>query len=257
MKQGILCGTKIHCASEGRSPITDRQFLTELSEVNNYDPKYRTLATYQVAEAARFLRMRPGTLRVWLKGNRLLRPPAAQRTQLSFLNLVEAHVLSALRGKFGLSMQRIRIALDELRNQWPDVGYPLATEAFFTDGKYLLVEKLGQLFNLNQGSQIEVGELIQVYLRRIDRDEIGPVRLHPFTVDPEVNPKRAEKRTVLISPYVSFGRPSITGIGVATEVVYDRFIAGDTLSEMCMDYRLTPVQIEEVLRYESAISRAA
>ena len=225
--------------------------------MNHYDPKYRTLATYQVADAARFLRMHPGTLRVWLKGSRLMRPPAAHRIQLSFLNLVEAHVLSALRGKFGLSMQRIRVALDELRHQWPDVGYPLATEEFFTDGKYLLVEKLGQLFNLNRGSQIEVGELIQVYLQRIDRDEIGPVRLHPFTVDPDVNPKRADRRTVLISPYISFGRPSITGIGVATEVAYDRFVAGDTISEMCKDYRLTPVQIEEVLRYESAISRAA
>ena len=237
--------------------MTDRNLSTGVFEMNHYDPKYRTLATYQVAEAARFLRMHPGTLRIWLKGNRLLRPTKVQRTQLSFLNLVEAHVLSALRGKFGLSMQRIRIALDELRHQWPDVEYPLATEEFFTDGKYLLVEKLGQLFNLNQGSQIEVGELIRVYLHRIDRDEIGPVRLHPFTVNPDVNPKRAEKRTVLISPYVSFGRPSISGIGIATEVVYDRFVAGDTISEMCRDYRLTPVQIQEVLRYESAISRAA
>ena len=154
-------------------------------------------------------------------------------------------------------MQRIRIALDELRHQWPEVECPLATEEFFTDGKYLLIEKLGQLFNLNRGSQIEVGELIEVYLNRIDRDEIGPVRLHPFTVDPRLNRQRANRRHVFISPYVSFGRPSITGIGVATEVVYDRFIAGDTIYEMCKDYRLTPVKLEEVLRYESAISRAA
>lgn len=225
--------------------------------MNHSDPKYRTLATYQVAEAARFLRMNPGTLRVWLKGERLMRPPAAQRTQLSFLNLVEAHVLSALRGEFGLSMQRIRIALDELRHQWPKVEYPLATEEFFTDGKYLLIEKIGQLFNLNRGSQIEVSEFIQVYLNRVDRDEIGPVRLHPFTVDPRLNRQRANRRHVFISPYISFGRPSVTGIGVATEVVYDRFIGGDTISEMCKDYRLTPVQFEEVLRYESAIRRAA
>lgn len=225
--------------------------------MNRYDPKYRTLATYQVAEAARFLRMNPGTLRVWLKGEQLMRPPAAQRTQLSFLNLVEAHVLSALRGKFGLSMQRIRIALDELRHQWPEVEYPLATEEFFTDTKFLMVEKLGRLFNLNQGSQMEISDLIQIYLHRIERDEMGPVRLHPFTVDPFVNWRRASKRTVLISPYVSFGRPSITGVGVATEVVYDRFIAGDTLNELCGDYHLSRSEIEEVLRYESAISRAA
>ncbi len=225
--------------------------------MNDKDPKYRFLATYQVAEAARFLRMHPGTLRTWLKGSGLFGLPEAPRIQLSFLNLVEAHVLSALRGRFGLSMQRIRIALNELQHQWPDAEYPLATEEFFTDGKYLIVEKLGQLFNLNRGSQIEVGELIQIYLHRIDRDEIGPVRLHPFTIDPRLNWQRANRRPVLISPYVSFGRPSITGVGVATEVVCDRFVAGDTISEMCKDYRLTPVQIEEVLRYESAISRAA
>lgn len=226
--------------------------------MTEFNPKLRYLAAYQIPVAARYLRMSPATLRHWILKNQLLKAPESRFTQLSFMNLVEAHVLSALRNRFNLSMQKIRIALNELQDQWPEVGdYPLATETFFTDGKFLMVEKLGKMINLNKGSQLEMRHLIDEYLHRIERDELGPVRLNPFTVDPQINRQRANRTPVLISPYISFGRPAVAGSGVATEVIYDRFIAGDTQKDLAEDYTLSPVDLEEILRYEATIRSAA
>ena len=61
----------------------------------------------------------------------------------------------------------------------------------------------------------------------------------------------------MISPYISFGRPVATVAGVATEVLYDRFLAGETEKELAEDYEIPPLHIQEIVRYEGNINRAA
>lgn len=57
-------------------------------------------------------------------------------------------------------------------------------------------------------------------------------------------------RTVLVDPTRSFGRPVIRGAFVRSQVVEDRFRAGDSIGQMAEDYGLSAVEIEEALRFE-------
>jgi len=55
---------------------------------------------------------------------------------------------------------------------------------------------------------------------------------------------------IQIKPGVSCGRPCIEGTGVATIFVAQRFMAGESVFNLALDYRLSKPLIEEALRYE-------
>jgi uncharacterized protein (DUF433 family) len=84
-------------------------------------------------------------------------------------------------------------------------------------------------------------------LQRIEWDTAGtPIKLYPF-----VRKKEAEEpRFIVIDPYVSFGRPTLTGTGIATAVVASIFRAGETLEALAKDYGRSVSQIEEAIRCE-------
>jgi len=93
-------------------------------------PDPREVPAYSLAEAAYYLGVPAATLRSWVagrmystaKGDRQFRPiiePAdPKRLRLSFVNLVEAHVLSALRREHkNIRLPKIRDAIAYLRTK--------------------------------------------------------------------------------------------------------------------------------------------
>src|SRR5438067_9482312 len=79
---------------------------------------------YGLAEAARYVKLPSATLRSWVLGRAyptsagiahfkpLIAPASRNPPVLSFWNLVEAHVLRALRTDHGVSVKALRAALD-------------------------------------------------------------------------------------------------------------------------------------------------
>ena len=223
----------------------------------------RHASAYGVSEVAHYLRIPAQTLRNWtsaptrLGGPIIVTPPKFEDLQqLSFVNLVEVHVLGALR-KHGVPLQQIKKGLEYFKKEFPSeyADHPLAFINFLTDGKYLLLDKLGSVINLSRLGQYEIEEVIDMYLHRIDYDESGPSVLYPFISDPSF--RKDKPKTVMISPYISFGRPVLAGRGVSTEMIYDRFNAGELIVDLAKDYGQKPGEIEEVIRYESATRAAA
>lgn len=149
---------------------------------------------------------------------------------------------------------KVRKALAYLQQQFPS-RYPLADNQFQTDGVDLFVEKLGQLVAVSQGGQLAFKEVMRAYLRRIDRDlDTKPLRLYPFVKPVSL---ADEPRHISIDPLISFGRPTIVGTGVPTDVIAGRFYAGDSLEKLATDYGITEEKIEEALRYEAPARQAA
>jgi uncharacterized protein (DUF433 family) len=58
----------------------------------------------------------------------------------------------------------------------------------------------------------------------------------------------------VIDPRVSFGRPVLAQGGVRTEVIQDRFIAGDSPREMAEDFGVNEAAILEALRFEQRLA---
>lgn len=224
----------------------------------------RELPSYTLVEAAHYLLIPVATIRSWVfgryyptrAGRRRFHPiivlPDKHRPLLSFMNLVEAHVLNAVRRQHNVRLQKVRIALDYLKTQFPS-KHPLAEQKFETDGLDLFIEQYGKLINISRDGQLAVRNLIQTYLRRIERDPKGaPIRLYPFTRArvPE------EPKAVMIDPYVSFGRPVLAGTGIATAVVAERYKAGESVDELADDYGRRRSEIEEAIRCELQVMAA-
>lgn len=98
-----------------------------MSRAKAFDPYRRRdpreIPTYQVSEAAHYLWVPERTIEAWVfgrsfktkSGERRSKPvvPADEATHLlSFVNLLELHVLAAIRREHNVTMQRIRQAVD-------------------------------------------------------------------------------------------------------------------------------------------------
>ena len=53
-----------------------------------------------------------------------------------------------------------------------------------------------------------------------------------------------------INKGVQFGQPCIAGTDVRTEIVYERFLAGEPVKILAWDYGLTEAQIQSAINYE-------
>lgn len=219
---------------------------------------------YPLAHVAHYLGVSVSTLTTWVRGRYyptdqgrefsepLIVLPDSKSGELSFINLVEAHVLLAIRRKYGVRMSQVRPALEYMRRELR-LDHPLAQAAFQTNGVSLFVDHLGNLVDASGRGQIAIRNVIQEHLERIERDPQGLAnRLFPFTRD-----WNRHRKIIVIDPFVSFGRPTLAGSGVSTAIVAERWNAGDPISTLAKDYDLTPSQVEEAIWYETAERIAA
>lgn len=221
----------------------------------------RELPLYTIAEAARVVRLHPATLRSWVLGRSyptrsghkswspLIRVADADLGRLSFANLVEVHVLSALRGK-QVRVDRIRSATKFIRDSMK-TEHPLADVDTHTDCIDVYVEYLGRLVNVSS-PQTSLRPLLERYLERIERDENGLAsRLFPITRDDGSN-----ARSILIDPSCRFGRPVLASTNLETAIVADRFLAGDSTAALAADFAIGEAAVEEAIRFESQLRAA-
>jgi uncharacterized protein (DUF433 family) len=217
----------------------------------SYDP------IYNVADVARFTRVNRATLHTWVSGRasnghaRSAMPvvfPAVsgEHTELSFINLIEAHVLFSLRQVHHVPLQRIRLAVTWLR-QTSKKDHPLAELDLKTDGRDIFVEFFNRLYSASESGQRVMPSVIDPYLSRIARDAKSglPVLFYPFTRAGTIAPTE-----VVINPAVVSGRPVISGTRIATTIIMERYRAGESVNDLATEYTVRQDQIEEAIRCE-------
>lgn len=221
--------------------------LTRLS-----DPRER--AAYTVSEVAHYLRLPPATVRYWSVGRDdyapLIDVPQRDPTLLSFLNLTELRVLAAIRRKHELKMRSIRSAIQYLARHAKgatDKRHPLISRELETDGLDLFIQRYGKLINISKSGQTAMRQIIAGALRRIDGDTSGvPIKLYPFTR----NAVDETPTMVVIDPMISAGRPVIAGTGLVTQLIAERYKAGESINDLANDYERGTEEIEEAIRCE-------
>ncbi len=201
---------------------------------------------YTLKEAARHLGLSEATLRSWVRGRSyptregerrsppLIHPPGEL---LSFNNLIEANVLAAPRQVHGVSMARVRTALEHAQR----LGYKRPLLLDLKAGlREIFIEEGGNLLALSRGSQLALREILQEYLARVERDPKGlPLRFHP----------RGKAHRVLLDPRVAFGKPVVRG--VRTQVIASRFEAGESPESLAEDYGLSLQEVREAILFEN------
>lgn len=221
--------------------------------------RLRTTPAYPFSEAAHYLNLPNSTLRSWCLGQgyaykgkprrfkRLIDLDGKPGEGLSFLNLVEAHVLAAIRRTHGVPLPKVRSALTFVGNQLR-IDRPLAHAQFQTNGVDLFVEELDRLLNVSEQGQFEMASMLRAHLKRVERDKLGvPIKLFPFT---RRSADANAHAPIEIDPRIAFGRPVLKGRAVPTAVLADRFKAGDSLHEIARDHGVSAEEIEEAIRCE-------
>ena len=157
-------------------------------------------------------------------------------------------MLAVIRRHHGVKLAKVRQAIDFVRREL-QVPRPLARQKFLTNGVALFVEHAGEMLNVSEQGQPALLDDFALALARIEfGGHGGPVLLFPFTRD--ASHRDNHPRSVVVDPARSFGRPVVAGAFVRTEVVEQRFRAGDTISEMAEDHAVPTAVIEEALRFE-------
>lgn len=218
------------------------------------------LPAYPIGEVAGFLGVPTSTLRSWTHGRRyetrdgerffepIVLVPDPDEPLMSFTNLVEAHVLSAMRRRHGIRLAKIRSALEYVTIQLGRIDHPLARVEFETDGVDLFLGQLveGQKISASEKGQAVIRDLLESHLDRIDRSPDGlACRLYPFTR----SWGHPQPRSIEIDPRRAFGRPVLAGTGIPTDLILGRCKAGEAVQEIAMDYGCDPEQIVEAIRF--------
>ena len=210
-------------------------------------------AIYSYADVDRLVGVRAGTARRWLEGysrrghfyDPVLRPEADGSDAVTWGEMVEARLLAEFRDR-DVPMHRMRPAIVELRKEFGP--YPLAHARPFLDveGREL-VRRVQDSVGLERGLQLVVirnGQLIltvqaERFSSAVEYDDRGAASLlrpQPATPDVVMDPQR------------TFGQPAIRG--VRTDVLAEGYRAGTPREDLADLYDLSPLQIDEALRYE-------
>lgn len=220
----------------------------------------RSQAAYSLAEAARYLKVAPATLRTWVAGRPypttggvgrsrpLIHPPTRQPPVLSFWNLIEAHVLRSLRTEHGVPMDAMRKAIAYAQEKLK-IDRLLLSKDLCTSGGQLLLDRYGALIELSTSGQLAMKRVFEDHLQRVEWDEWKfPVRLYPY---PSMD-GTGSHRPIAIDPQIAFGRPIVARNGVSTITLVERIDAGESIDDLAADYGLTVAEIEDAMLYERA-----
>lgn len=229
--------------------------MTKVDIYGGKNPFQMPLYTY--ADASRYLAIPRTTVAYWARGGsttgkegrQTFYPPVLSvpgRAGLSFFDLVELHVLKALRKVHGVSLDNVRAALRTAEEQL-SIDHLLLHDELRTYGGDVFIEHLGNIVALSRGGQVALKDILSEYLQRVERDSsLIPIKLYPNFEGAK------DERPVVINPRVSFGKPTVADTAISTGTIVDRIDAGESVEDVAKDYEIEPSLVISAVKYEKA-----
>jgi uncharacterized protein (DUF433 family) len=228
-----------------------------LGRMTNHRYSLLEVPNYSIPEAAQYLHVSPNTLWYWVIGERGTAPLTTIYSRrpllLSFKNLVECFVLESLKCVHGMSIKSIRTSVEELRRERQS-KYPLADHQLFTRrGKLYLEGDGNELVTLRPGGQRAFKDILQPFLKRVERNTYGiSERLFPFTRPEYLRAPEKAPSVVVIDPLVAFGKPVLVNSRISTAFLMTRRRSGASIVQLAKDYGRSETEIEEAIFLEQA-----
>lgn len=175
----------------------------------------------------------------------MIKPAGIHPRTLSFMNLLECHMLAAMRKLYDLRLPKIRRAVGHL-SAGSSFRHPLVEQPLYTDGVDILIREIDSILNISRGGQFAIPEIVSVHLQRIEYEK-GKLKFYPFVRERSSE----EPKYIVIDPSVSFGKPVVAGTGISTAVIASRFNARESVPDLAQEYGLEEKQVEEAIRWET------
>jgi uncharacterized protein (DUF433 family) len=110
---------------------------------------------------------------------------------------------------------------------------------------HLFLQQYGRLLELTPARQLAMEKIVEQFLERVNFDEA-----QFFPIERSLGGRGG--KLILLTPFVAFGRPVISRVGVSTQVIAERVNAGEERATIIRDYDLHDVEFDEALLYEAA-----
>lgn len=205
----------------------------------------KKLPAYTIAEAARYIGVNASTVQNWFRGNN----PVLSKSKglVSFIDLVQAHVLHTIRKGYHIPMKRVRIAAETLEKISGSLDC-LAHQDFYHDHRDLFLRLDEGLVSLSERGQFVNKEIIEGGLRQLAFGNDG------FTewFYPRANGELQE--AFAINPSVNYGKLCISRLGVGVDSIRDRFLAGEGIKDIAEDYGAECAEVEEAIRWHDRLA---
>lgn len=205
--------------------------------------------TYTIPEAAVFLGISRFTLFEWFSGeNQLLRPSGkvGGLPLLSFQDVTEAYAINMLRVYHRLSMQSIRLNLENIP-RFASGDQPLISDLKVLEKSLLLERQRGQErhhIDLKHG-QLVINEVADIFANRVAVNSAGRVTA--------IFPWRhwhsdTTSKPVEIDPEILTGRLVITGTRIPVNVIKGRSKT-ESIEAIAADYSIPVESVKKALMH--------
>ena len=162
---------------------------------------------------------------------------------LSFVNLVEGHVIKGLTSK-GFKTAKIRAAVEYAQRR-ENLAHPLVSQHLETAIGSLFIRRNGKYVNISGGGQFEISAFLHSYLERIDYENSQAIRFFPVV-------GRKQSKNIVVTPEVRFGKPMLVSKGITTHIIAKRAHDGETMKAISESYGLTEAEVGEAVTFEAA-----
>ena len=223
----------------------------------------KILPAYTLAEAARYVGVSEGTLRTWFRGRpayttkkgafrrsaikSILPTEAGPGEPLSFIDLIEAHILFSLRKAYKFPMRRVKKAMEYLAALDGNLML-LAHRDFFHDHTNLYLGNDTTLLTLTEQGQFADKTILESGLRQIASGNDG------FADEFFPRKDNAPQRDFVVNSSINFGQISIARLRVGAEALAARYVVGEPVAGIAEDYGAATEEIMESVRWHDRLA---
>jgi uncharacterized protein (DUF433 family) len=164
-----------------------------------------------------------------------------QSTAINFYTLIEFYTFYKLREKklSAISIKKAhKIISKELATK-----YPFAFTTISTDGKQLWYEQLGRLIDADGTRQINLKEILEPFLEKIEFDKSSGIAKRFFP--------NGKSSKIVIDPNHQFGQPIIKDTNIKAGVIYSLHLGGETESTISYLYDINKKDIDDIVSFYS------
>jgi uncharacterized protein (DUF433 family) len=225
------------------------------------------IGLYTPAEVSHLLVIPVSTVHRWLEGYsyplarhfRAKKPPVfvpalprvEGRLALTFLDLVQLRVVRAFR-EAGVPLQRIRVA-GEVAGDLFGTSHPLAHLRFKTEGRSVWSDVAAaggrHVVNLSAAGQHAFPEVVAESLKEVSYATEPGLADRWYAAGPGGG--------VVLDPEIAFGAPVLVDSNVPTAAVWSQAQSEPDVHRLASWFRLDVRQVQDAIRFEERLSRAA
>jgi uncharacterized protein (DUF433 family) len=175
-------------------------------------------------------------------------PDIDSKVALGFLDLIEVMFVGAFLDR-GVSWPMIHKVRERAAELYPSVTHPFCTKQFVTDGQRVFTEvhrETGESSLLEIATDQHVfAEITRPFLKQLEfRDGTTLERWWPLGVDSHI----------VVDPKKNFGQPTMSGEGIATQVLAETVEANGSVDEVARWYEISPKSVQEAVDYERSLA---